>query len=158
MHTAITCNKNIQVINTQKQRGDFLIESLIGVLLIGVIGVGITQTASKITHSQADLEQQDLILAQLKSLVINGDPNLICSNTFTPATYNPQEAANIQFDSTQACQQNSTQYKTITGMTIDGEAVPAPAPVVVSATVPITSHNNGAAQSIELRMGQLGTP
>ncbi|WP_156312501.1 hypothetical protein [Marinagarivorans algicola] len=152
MQTVMTSNKNI--LSIQKQHGDFLIESLVGVLLIGIIGVGITQIAGKITRSQADLAQQDLILAQLKSLVINGDPNLICNNAFMPVTYNPQGADNIQFDGSQACQQQSTKYKTITGMTIDGEAISAPAPVVVSATMPVKTHNNDTTQSVELRIGQ----
>ena len=57
------------VINKRhSQRGDFLIESLIGVLLIGIVGVGIAHTASKVTTAQTMTQQQAQVITNLEGL------------------------------------------------------------------------------------------
>ena len=62
------------------QRGDFLIESLIGVLLIGIVGVGIAQTSSRVSKTQSLTQEQAIAISNLEGLTKGGRQNQACIN------------------------------------------------------------------------------
>lgn len=65
------------------QRGDILIEALIGLVLMAIVAVGVTTITSKVAKGKREMSVQDLAISQLQELLIkngNGTVNL-CDNT-----------------------------------------------------------------------------
>lgn len=54
-----------------KQRGDFLIESLIGLLLMAIIGMGVVFVTSRMSVSQKDMRMQEIAVNQMRALLLN---------------------------------------------------------------------------------------
>ncbi|WP_188150332.1 hypothetical protein [Teredinibacter waterburyi] len=52
-------------------RGDILIESLIGMLLFGIAGMGASYISSSVSVSQKDMKVQDLVVTEMRSRVMN---------------------------------------------------------------------------------------
>jgi type II secretory pathway pseudopilin PulG len=67
-----------------KQRGDLLIESLIGMVLMAIIGMGVVFVTSKMSISQKDMRMQEIAVNQLRALLINNGNGAI--NLCPPAT------------------------------------------------------------------------
>lgn len=66
-----------------KQRGDFLIESLIGLLLMAIIGMGVVFVTSRMSVSQKDMRMQEIAVNQMRAWLLKhgtGDIN-ICDTT-----------------------------------------------------------------------------
>jgi hypothetical protein len=61
-------------------RGDFIIEALIGVLLMGLVSVGITQVLGKMHDTQRDFVLQQSASHQLRNQLMQGQ-NLCALNT-----------------------------------------------------------------------------
>lgn len=53
----------------RRQRGDVLMESLIGLVLMSVIGLGVTYATSRTLVSQRDMNVQNLAVAQMRNLL-----------------------------------------------------------------------------------------
>lgn len=53
----------------RRQRGDILMESLIGVVLMSIIGLGVTYATSRVLVSQRDMNVQNLAVAQMRNLL-----------------------------------------------------------------------------------------
>lgn len=53
----------------RRQRGDVLMESLIGVVLMSVIGLGVTYATSRTLVSQRDMNVQNLAVAQMRNVL-----------------------------------------------------------------------------------------
>lgn len=51
------------------QRGDVLMESLIGLVLMSVIGLGVTYATSRTLVSQRDMNVQNLAVAQMRNVL-----------------------------------------------------------------------------------------
>lgn len=58
-----------------KQRGDFLLESLIGMVLLSVIGLGITFVTTKVNSSQVEMRYQEIIVNTLRAALIRNGIN-----------------------------------------------------------------------------------
>lgn len=54
-----------------KQRGDFLIESLIGLLLMAIIGMGVVFVTSRMSVSQKDMRMQEIAVNQMRAWLLN---------------------------------------------------------------------------------------
>lgn len=54
-----------------KQRGDFLIESLIGMVLMAIIGMGVVFVTSKMSVAQKDMRVQEIAVNQMRALLLN---------------------------------------------------------------------------------------
>ena len=107
------------------QRGDFLIESLIGVLLIAIVGAGIVQTSTRVAEVQRNTQEQALIINKLEGIASGGVEATICSNIdmgVEGSTYTIADACD-----------GMNQLKTTT-ITIGGVAVPTKQPLVMGAT------------------------
>lgn len=79
------------------QKGDFLIEALIGALLIGIVGVGIATTATQVTKSQIVSQRQSTAISNLEGAASGGDIFSICSeggiaNLGADVVYKPESA------------------------------------------------------------------
>ncbi|MEY4589509.1 MAG: hypothetical protein RL497_1585 [Pseudomonadota bacterium] len=65
------------------QAGDFLIEAIIGLVLMAIIAVGVTTITSKVEVGKRQMSVQDLAVSQLRELLVNhgnGTVNL-CDST-----------------------------------------------------------------------------
>lgn len=65
-----------------KQRGDLLIESLIGMVLMAIIGMGVVMVTSKMSVSQKDMRMQEIAVNQMRAYLMNHGNGAInvCSN------------------------------------------------------------------------------
>ncbi|WP_205343137.1 hypothetical protein [Denitrificimonas caeni] len=69
--------KNSLLIKKNKQRGDILIEALIGMLLLAIIGLGLVYTISRVSVSQKDMNVHNLVVSKLREKLLAGDLTLI---------------------------------------------------------------------------------
>lgn len=74
-----------------RQRGDILVESLIGVLLMSIIGLGVSYTASRATVSQRDMKLQQVVIAQMRNL-LEQHGTALCSDATLAAVRVPGQA------------------------------------------------------------------
>lgn len=66
----------------RRQRGDILLEALIGILLMAIIGLGLVYVTSRVAVSQKDMNLQSLAIAQLRDLLQrNGADTNLCSGS-----------------------------------------------------------------------------
>ena len=74
------------------QRGDFLIEAMIGVLLMGIVGAGVTFITSKVSVSQQQMAMQEIAIGSMRSLLLqNGSGTDVCEQT--PFIFLPNDEA-----------------------------------------------------------------
>lgn len=77
-----------------KQRGDFLIESMIGVLLMGIVGAGVTFVTSRVSVSQQQMAMQEIAVSKLRGMLLaNGSSISLCNGPSTPYVYLPNSEA-----------------------------------------------------------------
>ncbi|WP_248768037.1 hypothetical protein [Pseudomonas sp. MWU12-2345] len=62
------------------QRGDILIEALVGILLMAIIGLGITYIASRAAVSQRDMKLENIVVSQMRSLLEQNGALLCTTN------------------------------------------------------------------------------
>ena len=60
-------------IKKTRQRGDILLEALIGMLLLGIIGLGIVHVISRVSVSQKDMNVHNLVVTKLRTQLLAGD-------------------------------------------------------------------------------------
>lgn len=59
----------------QRQRGDFLIESLIGLVLMAIIGLGVVFVTSRMSIAHKDMRMQEIAVNQMRALLLNNGSN-----------------------------------------------------------------------------------
>lgn len=134
--------------NMRKERGDFLIESLIGVLLIGIVGVGIAMTAKKVSTSQAMSHEQGLAIANMAGAAKGGNLDAICSGTGVT------NMGGFTFDADKSTCEGTNKLKTIT-LTINDKSVEMPKPITMEAKKTIPDPNGGSTPiEVVVRVGQ----
>lgn len=117
------CSEHSAVHKLRRQRGDILAESMIGVLLFAIAGMGISHIASNVAVSQRDAKVQHQVVNELRSLVINrSNSDALCANTaLSTQNFSSQITVN-------GC--------TATSATVNGVAVSnVNAPIVLSAQI-----------------------
>ncbi|HEY7773798.1 MAG TPA: hypothetical protein VIC26_11495 [Marinagarivorans sp.] len=88
--------KSIKLAKYRRQRGDFLIEAMIGVLLMGVVGAGVSFVTSRVAVSQKDMAMQEIIIGELRGMLLSQGTGIDLCNS-TPSIYPPnQEALRIK--------------------------------------------------------------
>lgn len=60
---------SLSSLNARHQRGDVLIESLIGVLLMAIIGLGVIYAVSRVMVTQRDMNLQNIAVGQMRTLL-----------------------------------------------------------------------------------------
>ncbi len=136
-----------QISKASSQRGDFLIESLIGVLLIGIVGVGIASTASKVTKAQVQSQEQAQIISKLEGIASGGVESEICGAADSLGLTSSEFSKELKYKQATSCDDDTNQIKTL-DITVDGKTVKTKQPLVM--TVEITEGNGTAV----LRVGQ----
>ncbi|MBM7062772.1 hypothetical protein JQX08_18825 [Pseudomonas sp. UL073] len=71
-----------RLLSTERQRGDVLIEALLGMLLMSIVGLGLVYATSRVAVSQKDMNLQSLAVSQMRDLLQrNGSGTLnLCSS------------------------------------------------------------------------------
>lgn len=111
----------------QKQRGDFLLEAMIGMVLMAIIGTGVVYVTSKASVSQRDMQVQQIAVMQLRSRLQSGSGLCDLNQTITlPGGATPAITK-------QGCDGTSPASLTaeINGSSVTG----VPSPVVMSASL-----------------------
>jgi len=77
----------------KQQRGDFLIESLIGMVLMAIIGMGVVMVTSKMSVAQKDMRMQEIAINQLRAYLMNNGTGAINICSSAPTVNLPGMAA-----------------------------------------------------------------
>lgn len=99
-----------------RQRGDALLESLISVALTGIVGLGCTYAASRITMAQTREAVQTAAVHQLRNLLQTTPAATLCSSAQAITV------ANTSYTVTVSC---STPTVTVGGTSIASASVPS---------------------------------
>lgn len=123
----LTKNRLPRPVLSRKQRGDFLLEALIGMVLMAVVSMGVVYATSKASVSQRDMQVQEIAIAQLRTRLQSGI-DLCAANQ----SIDLPGGATAAID-TQGCDGASPASLTaeIRGKSITG----VPSPVVMSASL-----------------------
>lgn len=121
-------HSNVPNPSLHKQRGDFLLESLIGMVLMAIIGLGIVYVTSKVNTSQADMRVQEIVVNNLRAALIrNGTGTYdVCSDNLNFTLPNGEDVT----VTTQGCDAPTT--ATINSVAVTG--IPKPIFLKASAT------------------------
>ena len=111
------------------QTGDFLIESLIGMVLMAIIGMGIVEVSSRAAVAQHDMRIQEIVVNKLRALLIQNKMGAVNICTTTPTITLPNNANVVLV--AQGCGANSTTTASIGGKTVTG----IPKPISLKATI-----------------------
>ena len=98
-----------------QQRGDILLEALIGILLMAIVGLGITFATSRAANSQRNMKLQNIVVNQMRSL-LEQNGALLCSNAALLVVSIPTQAAPLKLVAT--CGASPT--ATVGGITLTG--------------------------------------
>jgi hypothetical protein len=67
-----------------RQRGDALLEALIGILLLGAVGLGLSYASARVMVSQRNLNAQNAVLMQMGNSLAGTGLSTLCSATTGP--------------------------------------------------------------------------
>lgn len=110
-----------------KQRGDFLLEALIGMVLMAIISMGVVYVTSKASVAQRDMQVQEIAKTQLRNKLQSGSGLCAAGNNITLPG-----GATVDI-TTQGC--TNTARTSLTA-SINGATVPdVPSPVIMSANL-----------------------
>jgi hypothetical protein len=105
-----------------KEQGGILIESLIGLLILGLIGGGIMHSTARMTVAQHDMAVHNIAINQMRSMLMtgkNGSGGDVCTTAPSMQLPGSQDPVNITVKGCAAAPM------TINGITIDGAALAA---------------------------------
>lgn len=76
------------------QRGDILLESLIGIVLMAIVGLGLVYSASRVAVSQKDMNQQNIVVSQMRTL-LQQQGRALCSGGTPSISIPPNESIEL---------------------------------------------------------------
>lgn len=119
------------------QRGDALLDSLVGVVLASIVGIGLSYTASRLLVSQRFVASQNAALSQMSYLLASSGVPTLCAGTGT---------ANIQVGPTLLALHTPTcVHAPVTVALASGsQSVTLPAGVVTSMSLATPTSNTDA--------------
>lgn len=82
------------------QRGDILLESLIGIVLMAIIGLGMTYASSRAAVSQRDMKVQNIAVSQMRDLIARYGKTLCSTNSSLARITLPTQTTAIALDAT----------------------------------------------------------
>lgn len=123
-------NMSIQfkvLFSLRQQRGDFLLEALIGMVLMAIISMGVVYVTSKASVSQRDMQVQEIAKSQLRTKLQNGI-NLCAANQTITVPGKADTAITMQ-----GC--TSTERTSLTASINSVTVTDIPSPVIMSANL-----------------------
>lgn len=84
------------------QRGDMLLEALVGLVLLGVLGLGLTYAAARVLAQQRYANTQDIALRQMRHTLETQGVAALCESGSTPLLLAAQ-AQTFQMTATVQC-------------------------------------------------------
>lgn len=106
-----------------RQRGDMLLEALVGVLITGLLGAGMAHVASRIVNTQHDTAVDALVVNQLRNVLQVSGVDL-CSDASPLAERRGLPAQLSGLALSGACGTASTETLTIGGVSFEGTLPP----------------------------------
>ncbi|MCO8165718.1 type II secretion system GspH family protein [Pseudomonas sp. 21LCFQ010] len=106
-----------------RQRGDILLESLIGIVLMSIIGLGMTYATSRAAVAQRDMKVQNIAVSQMRDLISLHGQALCPPSTIQAKISVPMQTATIMLDA--SCTATS-------GITVNGVSIPTFKTVVLT--------------------------
>lgn len=100
----------------RRQRGDMMLEALVGVLITSVIGAGLAHVVGRVLSSQRDAKVENLVVEQLRSQLQGAGVGLCDGRTVTVSLPDGDKTVNV------ACESEAANV-TVSGIT---HAVDAP--------------------------------
>lgn len=129
------------------QRGDALLEALIGILLMAVIGLGLSYAVARVLNSQRYTTTQNIAIMQMRNLLAtNNNIQTFCTSTENvDVTLNPQAVTptTVTLPATINCSPTSSIAVGVTGNTGFNENVSFLTRLSIS-----TPANNNSAKSL----------
>lgn len=119
------------------QRGDAMIESLVGAVLASIVGLGLSYTTAQMMVSQRYVATQNAVIGQMAgSLAVTGVPNLCAGSS----------QASVQVGTTSVTLPIPTCATAQVNVSLPGNSQPASLPVgvVTSMSLSTPSSNSGA--------------
>lgn len=101
------------VTSIEEQQGDALLESLFGLLLMSLVGLGLIHATFQAERSHSEIKSQGLAIAQMRSLLQNSSPETLCASA--PSIYMPDGSS---INLTVSCTQPS--------VSVEGVSINAP--------------------------------
>lgn len=120
-----------------KQRGDFLIESLIGLLLMAIIGMGVVFVTSRMSVSQKDMRLQEIAVNQMRTYLLNnrvGGLIDLCGDNPPSVVLPGVDPADIEMEVIGCDYTNVETNVGTTVATINGVDIDVPKPLFISVT------------------------
>jgi Tfp pilus assembly protein PilX len=125
--------KSTSAKSLRTQRGDFLIESLIGMVLMAIIGMGVVFVTSKMSTVQKDMRVQEIAVNQMRALLLNNGTGGINICNVAPSVKIPGVADSDVKTEVIGC--NATVTATITTATGDVNIANVPKPLFISVSL-----------------------
>lgn len=112
---------NQGTVQMDRQQGGILIESLIGLLILGLIGGGIMHSTARMTVAQRDMTVQSIAVSQMRGMLMTGKNagSDVCTTAPTIQLPGSQDPVNI---TVKGC---APAPMKITGITIDNVVLTA---------------------------------
>jgi len=86
----------------RRQRGDIMLEALVGVLITSVIGAGLAHVVGRVLSSQRDAKVENLVVEQLRSQLQGEGVGLCDGRTVTVALPDGDKTVNVACESAAA--------------------------------------------------------
>ncbi|MBD8495545.1 type II secretion system protein [Pseudomonas syringae] len=118
----------------RRQRGDILLESLIGIVLMSIIGLGMTYASSRAAVSQRDMKVQNLAVSQMRDLIARYGKALCSTQAGQARITLPMQTTAITLDAT--CTDAPS-------VTIGGVAISAPTSTLGKVVLTTRSSDSG---------------
>lgn len=125
--------------NATNQRGGILIESLIGLLILGLIGGGIMHTTARMAVAQRDMAVQTIAVSQMRTMLMTGKNATgtdICTSATSVQVPGSRDPVSLQVEGCEPVAMS------ISGVTIGGTALSAQ--TVTSARTRVIEMGTGA--------------
>ncbi len=129
-------------IEARRQRGDALIEALIGTVIASAVGLGLAFTASRMIVSQRFVATENAVLNQMTYALAGTGLSTLCAGTTTPTVTVGSESMTL---GAPTC---STGAVTVASTTSSVQSVTLPAGGVVTALTFVTPSQNTTAQDL----------
>lgn len=106
-------------LDKRRQHGEALLEALIGMLLMMIIGLGLSHATARATVSQRDMNLQNIVVGQMRNLIVQRGAKL-CTDDTLPAITTPIGTFGLEV----TCSDLTVSVVTASGVPMDSKLIP----------------------------------